>query len=312
MSIEIKRNKYLAITMIGLIAVGFGDTNNKDKKSNGLIKNIRSIKLEDEILEYFDKAKSRKSIYNDFYPNGSCLAVASFYIKDFAYTSYNEFKEFIASTGIQIFDNELFSWAYSLPQMLSEITGYKEYPFIIKQYNSILDDRLSNHENEIKGISSIINQFSKEPYNIIFSPIPISPYSVDYIKQNTTTTVVCETPDEVSMLHEFLHPFVGKYRNIINQRVKYINLSDFIDVQKIVDAGCMWDDSDNSKTHAIEEGIVRGLSIHLSNLNIEEKVAKVKMNHDYGFYFVSKVYDELIGKKITNKMLDQLIMKIVK
>lgn len=164
----------------------------------------------------------------------------------------------------------------------------------------------------IKDISSIINQFTKQPYNIVFSPIPISPYSVDYIKQNTTTTVVCETPDEVSMLHEFLHPFVGKYRKIINQRVKYINLSDFIDVQKMVDVGCMWDDSDNSKTHAIEEGIVRGLSIHLSNLSVEEKVAKVKMNHDYGFYFVSKVYNGLTGKNTTDNMLDKLIMKTVK
>lgn len=137
MSIEIKRNRYLAITMIGLISVGYGEPINKDEKLNDMIKKIRSIKFADEIYEYFEKAKSRKSIYNDFYPNGSCLAVASFYIKDFAYTNYNEFIEFIASTGIKGFDDEFYTWVHRLPEVLNKIIRYKEYPFIMKQYKSI-------------------------------------------------------------------------------------------------------------------------------------------------------------------------------
>lgn len=171
-----------------------------------------------------------------------------------------------------IWQYQLEFWIKELPDVLREIKENPGYSKLWQRYQDIIQARLDNYNRQIKIIESVVNKFTNMPYSIEFSPNLIQlPGMVDFVKQGDRTVVITTYPTGISILHEFLHPFVSAHRNIISVLLSKVNLDKCINTVSMITYGYIWDDSEDAKIHALEECFVRGISIGISNMSPQEK-----------------------------------------
>ncbi|NMB95607.1 MAG: hypothetical protein GYA02_03215, partial [Clostridiaceae bacterium] len=84
MPISIRVNEYLFMSYVGLVASGYELTDKNDTEIMRLVDDIRDTGFKDNVIEYFKKVRSTNRI-NPYWPYGSCISAASFFIKDYEF-----------------------------------------------------------------------------------------------------------------------------------------------------------------------------------------------------------------------------------
>ena len=214
MPISIIVNENLFMSYVGLVASGYELTDKNDTEIMNLVDDIKNTSFQDDIIKYFKKARSTNTI-NPYWPYGSDISVASFFIKDFAFNTLDDYAAFIKNTGFEGHDDWFWYWIKELPDVLRQIKISPKYFKLWEKYQGIVQNRINGYYRQIEVIESIINKFTAMPYSIEFSPNLLQlPGMADFVTQNDNTTVITTYPTEIAILHEFLHPFISVHRNV--------------------------------------------------------------------------------------------------
>jgi hypothetical protein len=312
MSISIQINEYLFMAYIGLTASGYDLADKDNAKLQELITEIHALPISDDISGYFKLARSSNTI-NPYWPNGSAISAACFFIKDFAYKTFDDFVAFIKSTGFDGFDDAFWPWIWHLPEHLVSISEYMGYPKLFSAYSNFIQSRMPEFQIQIDHVAACIERFASESYDIVFSPNLLQLDGMaDYVKRGGTTTIITTFPESVAILHEFMHPFISKHERKIRSYLPGIDFSKCIDTEKMKAYGYMWDNSENAKVHALEECFVRGISIGISNASAEEKVQRCKWSSASGFILVDEVAARADINKVTDATLGEFITNVLR
>jgi len=293
MPISIRINEYLFMSYVGLVASGYELTDKNDTEVMSLVDDIKKTSFNDNTIKYFKKARST-NIVNPYWPYGSCISAASFFIKDNDFNSFDDYVSFIKSCGFGGHEEWFWGWIKELPNVLRQIQESLAYLRLWKKYQNIIQNRIKDYNRQVKVIENVINKFTVMPYNIEFSPNLLQlPGMADFVKQGDRTIVITTYPTEIAILHEFLHPFVSAHRNIISTLLPLIGIDKCFNTESMITYGYMWDNSEDAKVHALEECFVRGISIGISSMSKQEKAQYCKWNCDSGFLLTSEIVNAI-------------------
>lgn len=311
MPISIRVNEYLFMSYVGLVASGYELTDKNDTEIMGLVDDIKNTSFKDDAIEYFNKARST-NVINPYWPYGSCISAASFFIKDYEFNSFDDYVAFIKSCGFGGHEGWFWDWIKELPDVLRQIKENAGYSRLWKRYQDIIQARLDDYNRQIKIIESVINKFANMPYSIEFSPNLLQlPGMADFVKQGDRTVVITTYPTEISILHEFLHPFISVHRGMISTLLPAVNLDKWVNTESMITYGYMRDDSEDSKVHALEECFVRGISIGISNVSNQEKAQYCKWSYDSGFLIVNEILKAIDAMDITEDNLGDFVRQMM-
>jgi len=311
MPISISVNEYLFMSYVGLVASGYELTDKNDTEIMGLVDEIKNTSFKDNAIEYFKKARSTNEI-NPYWPYGSDISATSFFIKDYEFNTFDDYVAFIKSCGFGGHEDWFWDWIKELPNVLRQIQGSPAYLRLWGKYQSIIQNRIKDYNRQVKVIENVINKFTVMPYNIEFSPNLLQlPGMADFVKQGDRTIVITTYPTEIAILHEFLHPFISAHRNIISALLPIANLDKCINTESMITYGYMWDNSEDSKIHALEECFVRGISIGISSMSKQEKTQYCKWSCDSGFLFVREILKVMETMDITEDNLGDFMRQVM-
>ena len=311
MPISVKINETLFMSYVGLVASSYELTDKNDALIMNLVEDIRNTSFQDNIIEYFIKARSTNTV-NPYWPYGSDISAASFYIKDFEFNTFDDYVAFIKSCGIEGHEDWFWDWVKELPNVLRQIQASPAYSSLWEKHKDIIQNRINDYSRQVKVIENVINKFTVMPYIIEFSPNLLQlPGMADFVKQNGKTIVITTYPTEIAILHEFLHPFISVHRNVLVDFLQKINLDKCINTEYMATYGYMWDNSEGAKVHALEECFVRGISIGISNMSEQEKAQHCKWSCDSGFLLVSEILKAMKGIDINEDSLSIFIRQML-
>ena len=270
--IAIEINEKLFIAYVGLTASGYDLADKKDPELQKLTSQIRSAKIQNEVIEYFSATKTSQYSVNPYWPRGSCISSACFFIngKD-EYNTFSDYLAFEKSIGADTEeDNDDFrNWIIRLPIFLKEIKNSESYPILRSEYQKILASRKKEYTAELRIVDKCVAKFNSNSINnshIVFVPNLLQAYSIaDFVLKDNIIFVIATHPDTITLLHEYLHPIVNKYKNILKNFVNKADFNVFADMRKMSSYGYMREDSIEAKIHTLEECAVRAMSIILSN-----------------------------------------------
>jgi len=315
MPISVRINEYLFMSYVGLVASGYELTDKNDTGIMSLVDDIKNTGFKDNAIEYFKKARST-NIVNPYWPYGSCISAASFFIKDYEFNTFDDYVAFIKSCGSGGLEDWFWDWIKELPNLLRQIQRSPAYLRLWEKYQSIIQNRIKDYNRQVKVIENVINKFTVMPYNIEFSPNLLQlPGMADFVKQGDRTIVITTYPTEIAILHEFLHPLVSAHRNTISALLPNVNLDRCFNTESMITYGYMWENSEDAKVHALEECFVRGISIEISSMSRQVKAQYCKWNCDSGFLLTSEIVnaieaeDNAVG--ITEDNLGDFIRQIL-
>ena len=122
---SIKPNKNIFTAFVGLIASGYNFAENSCDK--GIIDSIRAIEYDEDVIDYFKKARTSTCEVNPYWPRAFLLSLSGIFITEepsFKYIDFQKMLNYIRSLQ-QINSNEineeLINWLKELPIRITEL-----------------------------------------------------------------------------------------------------------------------------------------------------------------------------------------------
>jgi len=277
----IENNKNLFYAQTGLILTGANAYDRNDAEVADLAGKIADLHFNKDVVVWFSRSKTGQVEVNPYWPRGSALSVACFFINndDFntnAFFSFLESAAFTDPVGIDDFR----AWIISLPDVLSYIDALPDARLLWDDYCKIINARVPKWNNAINEAAKTLRDFfGGSAPEIGFAPNLFSCYSVDFVRVNNKIITIAAEPDIEIILHETLHTAVAVYREKIIRFANNFGLSGLADRKKMIELGYMADDSSGSAAHAIEECFVRAISAVLAG----ESGERLNMHSEFGF-----------------------------
>jgi hypothetical protein len=305
MRVEINRNLFAAYC--GLTISGYDMANCSDVNILRLVEAIRSVVFSEKIREYFSHAKTNQISVNPYFPRGNALSAACFFVD----AQLDSLLDFITSTGVMKLDEAFIQWISQLPEMLNVITENDGFLPLWEKNNQIISTKMLEYNEIIDRVFSSLNSYGYiTDVDVIYSPnILQSPFLADYVSKDGKLYIISSECRENALLHEYLHLSLKEMIPQLEMLVTEYGIEAFIDASRIRAMGYMIDDSIESKCHALEDCIVRGLSaVMIKPLDYSEYY---KFNIDSGFLFVKRFIEYSFHMKPMKNMLIPFIYKAI-
>lgn len=308
---NIENNKYLFYICAGLTATGSEGYNHSDMDVLKLVNNIREAEFPDNLKIWFALARTGQIAVNPYWPRGSSLAAACFFVNDRYEFDINSFFSFLESVGgisdpIGIADFK--KWIGELPNILRKMDALHSTPFLWKEYCDIVTMRLPEWCDMVeKAVKTVKIFFEGDGPEIIFNPNLLTHYSTDFVRIGNRIITISPDPDMESMLHETMHTAVAASRKEITDFAAKNCLSKFADRFKMIEFGYMEDDSVESIAHVIEECFVRALAVTLSGGTDE----RLRTHAEYGCESVPFIASCVREINPTNSTLNMFIQEVL-
>ena len=259
-------NSKLFAMAAGLVASGYDlyDAANADGILD-LARDVGQITLDEHIYRWFKAAKTGQVAVNPYWPRGHVAIMATYFCKDEA-IDLAGFMEFYDKLGIAdpVGRDGFCDWLAQLPQVLAYMQGKMER-FLARYWalvGSCMPRWLPMLEQSRKAAADF---FGDNAPQLIFAPnLLFSPYATDFVRVGGKIVVIATAPDAESVLHEALHDAVGLHRDKIIAFAEKHGLGGLVEFDKMMALGYMHDDSAASCARAIEECIVRAVSVMLA------------------------------------------------
>jgi hypothetical protein len=293
----IEINEQVFAAYVGLTASGYDMADHNDDELPSLIAAIRSVQFGPDTVRFFRGARTNRYPVNPYWPRGSCLSSACFFINEhYEWDTFEAYLSFEESTGasVEYKDNGFREWIVRLPGFLLEVRKTPAYPALWKQYQLIVAARSPEYSAQIDQVEKIIARFNASVPNenhIIFVPNLLQIYSMaDLVLRHGCLYVITTHPVISTMLHEYLHPAVSSCHHLFREYATEYDFAVFADEKRMRAMGYMWDDSVEAKIRTLEESVVRAISVVLSG-DAESRVEFCNMNVASGFLLVPSVVD---------------------
>ena len=316
---EIAVNRNLFLSYVGLTASGYELANKDDVEVQLLITKLLALGITKDVLDYFALARTNQTEVNPYWPRGSCLSAASFFITEcFEWNTLDEYLQFERTSGASAeYENEEFLlWIRKLPFILMKISDLPDCQVLWDEYQQIIQAREDGYFSEMQSINTVLDKFGylSEEIKIGFAPNLLQFYSyADYVTKDGSVYVITTHINTSTMLHEYFHQILKQYKTMIYDYVSKNGVNKLVDIDKMRFYGYMWDNTLESKARALEECLVRGLSIILTSSVKKTDVDQYcQYNEESGFLFVRSITDYANTIIPTKDNLSEFIASVMK
>ncbi|MDR0897478.1 MAG: hypothetical protein LBN04_06435 [Oscillospiraceae bacterium] len=251
---------------IGLIHAGANYHNPADAPICGLVESIRALDLPAATKNWFCLARTGQVAVNPFYPRGSDLAAACFFLRD-GRLNETAYYAFLKACGSQdpIGEGDFREWMSRFAEILSGMFALPSAMALWHEYESIIADRSDAWCSMIASAQNKIHAcYGDAAPELLFCPNLFNQYLADYVRLDNQIIVIAIEPNGESMLHEALHPLFAAYRDRFLAYADKQPIAPFADEAAMLETGYMADASAAAKAHVLEECFVRALSVVLS------------------------------------------------
>ncbi|MDD5190649.1 MAG: hypothetical protein PHE50_06385 [Dehalococcoidales bacterium] len=270
-----------------------------DLEIQHLVKAINTIDFGNNIIQYFSKARTNRYPVNPYWPRGSCITAASFFInEDNKWQNFDDYLAFEKSANTsREFENPDFTrWIAQLPDFIKGIKNFKEYQGIWSAYQQLLTVSLPVYSSILAETERRINAFNQGSPNdaqVVFAPNLLqSPFAADNVSKNDTVFVVTTRPEISILIHEYLHPIFRQHRDLLIILIGTTDFNLMADTGKMAANGYLWDESIEAKLRVLEESLVRGISLALATGNADESPIMASWQADQGFILVPAIIQQ--------------------
>lgn len=279
---NIENNKHLFSACVGLTASGSDGYDHRDTDIAKLAHQIYAAQFSDALKAWFARARTGQVKVNPYWPRGSYLGAACFFVDDAYHFDVNLYFAFIESAGgisDPIDEDDFRSWILELPDALRAIDTHSAMSALWHEYCHIIDTRSAAWREMVdKAVQAARTFFGDAVPDMVFNPNLFTPYSADFVRMGHRVVTISSVPDAETMLHETMHTAVAQHRDIITAFAETHGLGNFADREKMIEFGYMEDDSATSVAHVIEECFVRALAVVLSGGSDE----RLQFHAEYG------------------------------
>lgn len=291
MNIENNRNLFFACA--GLAASGSDGHDHADREVSELVGKIRAAGFPQNAKAWFARARTGQVEVNPYWPRGSCLASACFFVDDahrFDADAYFAFLENAGGIADPIGQDDFMEWILQLPFFLRLLEEHPAAPALWSDYCRIVENRSPDWRAMLEKAARAARAFfGDDAPEMAFCPNLFTPYSADFVRVGKRIVTISSAPDAETMLHETMHVAVAEYRMEITSFARTYGLGAFADRGRMMEFGYMADESASSAAHAIEECFVRALSTVLSGQNGERPQVHVRYGFDSVPFIASRV-----------------------
>ncbi|MCL1794565.1 MAG: GrpB family protein [Oscillospiraceae bacterium] len=277
---RIEKNRNLFYVLAGLVFSGADAYDHNDADVSALAERIGSLDISENIKSWFSRARTGQVEVNPYWPRGSALATACFFMDDGKF-DINAFITFFESAAVSdpIGMNDFRAWISELPKVLSYMETLPDMQSLWDKYSRIIDIRAVKWTCIInEAVNTAQKFYGENAPEMSFSPNLFTVYSTDFVSIGNRIITIAAEPDVESMLHETLHTIIAAYRDKIMTFAEKYGLAGFANRDKMIEFGYMEDDSVASVTHVIEECFVRTVSVVLAGKSDE----RLRVHAEYG------------------------------
>ena len=294
-------NKHLFAAYCGLISSGYSLTDLSDIDIRALYNRIQKIKFDSEISAYFSFAKTNTIEVNPYYPRGSDLSAACFFLEN-DINEYMDFLRFCNSPSVN--DEEFLKWIKNLRETLKAIENHAEFGSLFAVYEQLINNRFADINRQLRNFKNKIKGFYGFDVQFVFVPNLLqSKYLTDFVFKNNTLYIISNSFSQTAAAHEYFHIVLNGKKNLLDKLVKQIDIDDFVDTDAMIRFGYMQDESVNSKINAIEDCIIRAMCGVLT----EDTEAYCKMNIECGFIGVPAMIEKIKETDLSCLDIDKII-----
>ncbi len=257
---NMENNRHLFLVGIGLAASGH---DGYDSVLSALIDRIRAVGISDGIGAWFSRARTGKVAINPYWPRGSALAVACFYLERDCDLNLQAFTAFLEETGMidPIGLEDFLEWISELPDMLRTLDAHPAMPALWDAYCRILEAHTDlwrgMTEKAIRGAHAFFGANAPE---LCFQPYLFYAKASDFVQIGMRVITLSAAHDPETMLHETMHTALSTQRETLIDFANECGLAGFADRDRMHAFGYLVDDSAESAAHVMEECFVRALS----------------------------------------------------
>jgi hypothetical protein len=285
MCVEI--SKPLFASYCGLIASGYSLTDLRDVEIKRLYERIHSIDLPKNIRAYFAQAKTNQIEVNPYYPRGSDISAACFFLGKPA----SDFLRFLNDCGSPSCNDPAFAgWISQLSHMVAQIEATPQFEDLWGAYRALAEKRSAEIGRQVRAThESLLKDGFATDVALVFAPNLLqSPYLADFAFTDLTLYIIATTFSETALLHEYFHIFFAHKRDLLMRLLGKNGIDRYVDTSKMLEIGYMHDLSMASQCHALEDCIIRGIVGILAG----ERVSRpdyVQMSVNMGFTCVPRI-----------------------
>ncbi|MDR0897309.1 MAG: hypothetical protein LBN04_05575, partial [Oscillospiraceae bacterium] len=199
---------------IGLIHAGANYHNPADAPIHELVESIRALDLPAATKNWFCSARTGQVAVNPFYPRGSNLAAACFFLQDgkLNETAYYAFLKVCGSQD-PIGEGAFRAWMSRFVEILSGMYAMPGAMALWHAYEAIVAERSDAWRSMIASAQSKIHAcYGDAAPELLFCPNLFNQYLADFVRPDNQIIVIAAEPNGESMLHEALHPLFAACR----------------------------------------------------------------------------------------------------
>ncbi len=299
-------NKHLFAAYCGLISSGYSLTDLSDSDIRALYNRIQKIEFDSEISDYFSFAKTNTIDINPYYPRGSDLSAACFFLEN-DIIEYIDFLRFCNSPSAN--DEEFIKWIKSLKEPLEFIENHSDFDLLFAMYKELVNNRFSDIDSQLCGFQNKIKKFNDCNVQFVFAPNLLqSKYLADFVFKDNTLYIISTSFSQTAVAHEYFHILLNGKMGLLRKLIKRINIDDFLNKDTMIKFGYMYDDSLNSRINAMEDCIIRAMcGVVMEDKDIE---SYCKTNIQCGFVGVPAMIEKINEIDFTQLNINDIISKM--
>lgn len=305
MNIIIDKNLFLAYC--GLIASGYDLMDTSDPLVREVCRAAEQARLEKRLLDYFSYTRTGTISVNPYYPRGSELSSACFFLEK----PLSDFLEFLRSCNApEAEDPEFRAWIARLPGVIKTLADDPILSAAWELYSCELAQRFSGLSPQILALQQRLDDLHwGNGVRILFAPNLLqSKYLADFSLADSRLYLIAGEFSESAAIHEYLHPLLQKQRGAVLRLLRVHGLDRFLNTEKVAALGYLIGISEEDQAHALEECIVRAITGVLSGVSPEEYC---KMNLEYGFTSLPEMMERLWQNSLEKKTLEEILSDVI-
>lgn len=279
----IEYSKYVFYICIGLIISGDDRYDHSDTQLIRLVNQINGAHFACYVKDWFAQARTEQVEVNPYWPRGSALAVACFFIDDMYRFDHKTFTCFIAHTASFSDlkeDVEFRLWILELPNILQSIDANLSTALLWQEYCRIGHMRFPHWSKKLANTISIARSFFGEGMpELVFSPQLFAPDVADFVQLGNRIITIASDLDAETMLHETMHAAIAPYRKLITKFAETFGIDAFAAKEQMTRYGYLKDESATSMAYVIEECLVRAFAAVLAGSGHD----RLQLHATYGF-----------------------------
>lgn len=305
MNIIVDKNLFFAYC--GMIAAGYDLMDTSDSLVWEVCQAAKQARLEKGVLDYFAYTRTETISVNPYYPRGSELSAACFFLEK----PLCDFLAFLRACRAQeAEDPEFRAWITRLPEVLEALSGSPSLSAAWERYSHGVGERFSGLSAQISALQQRLDRLGwGRGVQILFAPNLLqSKHLADFSLVDCRLYLIAGEFSQSAAIHEYLHPLLQERRGTLLRLLRIHGLARFVDIEKLAALGYLPGPSEEDQAHALEECMVRAIAGVLGGVSME---SYCKMNREYGFTSLPEMMERLRQNTLEGKTLEEILNDMI-